>query len=184
MDFARLGKFILPYVIVAFLAALFTNYIDTNKSNAVISDLKLSFEKERKELADAKSKALTEQAAKNKSLQNDLSVAEDKHQEELNIELTKNDQLTSDLNNANKRLSIQIARTRMCETSDNNSGNSGRSESETAFLSPDARQTYTSLRRNIILTESLLSRCQDRLEIIEKSVNGPASPAQTDPKSP
>ena len=154
-DLRKYGVYIAALVVAVLVWFITGSYYKSN-----IADLKLSYAKHEKELADANIKAITDAEQKQKKLQLDLAAAAYRFHEDLTNALSKNDDLRHDIDLANKRLSIHI-QTRSCATTTNDPSGRVMDNGETAFLAADSRQAYLDLRQNIILTESKLSACQD-----------------------
>lgn len=171
MEYLKLLKEQLPSVIALAACALISIYGTSNVYEKRIAQMNSDFSSYKESLANEKSNALQEQADKYHALQGDLAKSEYQRHEELTNALDKNNRLANDLAMANKRLSIQIQRTGVCEAGNGSTSNTGMDKGETAFLSADAGRTYTSLRQNIIMTEKKLDACQDRLQIIEDKFN-------------
>lgn len=154
-DIKRYGVYVAALVVaVAVLFATRFYY------QGEIAQLKLDYAKHEKDISDAKIKAIADAEQKQKNLQLDLAAAAYRYHEDLTNALSENDDLSHDLALADKRLSIHV-QTRSCPTGANDTSTGIMDHGETAFLAADAQQTYTDLRRNIILTESKLSACQD-----------------------
>lgn len=154
-DIKRYGVYVAALVVaVAVLFATRFYY------QGEIAQLKLDYAKHEKDISDAKIKAIADAEQKQKKLQLDLAAAAYRYHEDLTNALSENDDLSHDLALADKRLSIHV-QTRSCPAGANDTGTGIMDHGETAFLAADAQQTYTDLRRNIILTESKLSACQD-----------------------
>ena len=153
--------------IAALVVAVLVWFITSSYYKSDISDLKLSYAKHEKELADAKIKAITDAEQKQKKLQLDLAASAYQFHEELTLATTQNNDLRADLVSANKRLSIHI-QARSCTTGTDHSSAGVMDLGETAVLAADSQQTYSDLRLNITTTEIKLAACQSYIEGVQK----------------
>ena len=153
--------------IAALVVAVLVWFITSSYYKSDISDLKLSYAKHEKELADAKIKAITDAEQKQKKLQLDLAASAYQFHEELTLATTQNNDLRADLVSANKRLSIHV-QARSCTTGTDHPSAGVMDLGETAVLAADSQQTYSDLRLNITTTEIKLAACQSYIEGVQK----------------